>query len=113
MHQAFRHHFSFGVPVKNQQPIEWQINLKRAKSVKRWIPKMANAAQIRLAGQLEQRQINCFKKAPCKCFSSFIEISLELIGDVCMEQRRFLNGKIHPRFSRMIRSHASRISSDE
>jgi hypothetical protein len=42
-----------------------------------------------------------------------IEIPRELIGDISLEQRRFLNGKVHPRFSRTIRSQAVRISSDE
>jgi hypothetical protein len=113
VHQAFSYHFGFGVPIKNQEPVEWRINLKRAKALKGRIPKMAKASQIRLTRKLEQCQIYGGEKTPGNFFSRFIEIPRELTGDIGMEQRRFLNGKIHRRFSRTIRSHAARISSEE
>jgi len=101
------------MPIKNQQTIEWWINLNRKKSVKQRISKMADAPQIRLDGKFEQRGINRFEKSPGQFFSGLVMIPLELPGDIRMEQQRFLNGKTHPRFSRMTFSHAARISSDE
>ncbi len=101
------------MPIKNQQTIEWWINLNRTKSVKQQISKMTNAPQIRLAGKFEQRGVNRFEKSPRQFFSGLVKIPLKLTGDIRMEQRRFLNDQIHPRFSRMTRSHAARISSDE
>ena len=99
--------------IEDQNSVKWRFHAERTQVFEQRVSEAPERSHIRLLPQFGECQFNCGQEPPRYFLSGFVYVPTKPARNVRLEELGLLNRQAHPRFSRMIRLQASRISAAE